>query len=115
MSASSGLFVRSSVSTMPAIHSSMSLVAPSIASTSTPSNPLSRDQLVVVLQIPIHLTVRTEHDHNLLFSYQKYLGYLQAIVALNEMTTSGTWIGRKPSSTNIVECFISKSMWHAYY
>jgi hypothetical protein len=31
------------------------------------------------------------------------------------MVTEGTWIGKRPSETEIVELFASKSMWHSHF
>jgi hypothetical protein len=94
-----------------------SSVAPSITSANSvmsSSNPF-KDQLITLLQIPVHLTDRTEGD--LRSAYQKYLGYLQAVATLESLIANGAWPGqmKKPSGTDIVECFISKSMYFTYY
>jgi hypothetical protein len=30
------------------------------------------------------------------------------------MVAAGTWPSKKPSSTDIVKCFVSKTMWFTY-
>ena len=72
-----------------------------------------KDQLITLLQIPIKLTNRAPAD--LRTSYKKYLAYLQAYSTMEKIVAAKTWPGKKPSATDIVECFISKTFWHDYY
>ena len=99
-----------------------SLMAPSMLSnlsTSTftgPSGPSFssfRDQLINLLHIPIYLTNRAPAD--LRTSYQKYLAFLIASTTLDKMCAAKTWPGKKPSVTDLIECFIPKMFWHDYY
>ena len=99
----------------------LSLMAPSNTvlpnlSTSTftgPSFTSFRDQLINLLHIPIYLTNRAPAD--LRVSYQKYLAFLTASITLDKMCAAKTWPGKKPSVTDLIECFISKTFWHDYY
>jgi hypothetical protein len=72
-----------------------------------------RDQLITLLQIPVELTNRASAD--LRTSYKKYLAYLDAISTMEKMVAAKTWPGKKPSVTDIIECFVSKTSWHDYY
>ena len=78
-----------------------------------PSFTSFRDQLITLLHIPLELTSRAPAD--LRTSYQKYLAYLKAFSTMEKMVAAKTWPGKKPSATDIVECFISKTFWHDYY
>ena len=76
------------------------------------SNPF-RAQLVAHLNIPPHLTDRSEPT--LPVAYQRYLAYHEACKTLDQKIAAGTWTGKKPSKVDMVEIFISKSMWWRYY
>ena len=92
-------------------YSAMSTLSTATAAT---SNSSFRDELISALQIPVRLTERSDRS-DLHLAYEKYLGYLQAVVTLDQMVAAGTWPSKKPSSTDIVECFVSKTMWFTYY
>lgn len=79
---------------------------------SSSSNPF-RDHLMTLLEIPSHLTNRAER--NIHFAYEKYKAYLRATQTLSMRISEGTWPGKKPSSTDLIEVFLSKSMWFSHY
>jgi hypothetical protein len=81
--------------------------------TSAPAFTSFKDQLITLLHIPVALTNRQPSD--LRASYQKYLAYLDACSTMERMVLAKTWPGKKPSITDIIECFISKTFWHDYY
>src|ERR1700690_1396372 len=93
----------------------LSLMAPSNTvlpnlSTSTftgPSFTSFRDQLINLLHLPIYLTNHGPGD--LRVSYQKYLAFLTASITLDKMCAAKRWPGKKPSVTDLIECFISKT------
>jgi len=68
---------------------------------------------MTLLEIPSHLTNRAER--NIHFAYEKYKAYLSATQTLSTRISEGTWPGKKPSSTNLIEIFLSKSMWFSHY
>lgn len=72
-----------------------------------------KEELMTLLNIPTHLADRSER--NLHVSFQKYKACLEASQVLAGMVAAGTWPGRKPSNTDIVEIFVSKSMWFSHY
>jgi hypothetical protein len=86
---------------------------PTISTGITPSFTSFKDQLITLLQIPVELTLREAGDLRIL--YKKYLAYLNAVSTMEEMVAAKTWPGKKPSLTDIVECFVSKTSWHDYY
>ena len=65
------------------------------------------------LNIPFNLADRT--DGSLHFAYQKYKAFLEANSTLASLCASGEWEGKKPSVTDLIELFQSKSMWHAHH
>ena len=69
---------------------------------------------MAALDIPPHLAVRVG-DVSLQLAYQKYKAYLDAQRNLDAKSVSGTWIGKKPTNTDLVELFVGKSMFYKYY
>jgi hypothetical protein len=57
----------------------------------------------------------TKKSTDLRTAYKKYLGYLDANLMMEKMVAAKTWPGKKPSDTDIIECFICKTSWHDYY
>lgn len=90
-----------------------SIATPSVPTVLGPSFTSFREQLITLLHIPLELTSRAPAD--LRKSYKKYLAYLQAFSMMEKKVAAETWPGKKPSATDIVECFISKTFWHDYY
>ena len=72
-----------------------------------------KDELMALLGIPKHLSNRA--DRNLHFAYQKYKAYIQACQTLTKRISEGTWPGKRPSTTELIEIFLSKSMWFSHY
>src|SRR5271170_839732 len=72
-----------------------------------------KTDLMMCLGIPLNLADRT--DHSLHFVYEKYKAHLKATTTLGELCASGEWQGKKPLSTDLVEVFQSKSMWHSHH
>ena len=66
---------------------------------------------MTLLGISPHLA--TCNDRNIHLSYEKYKAYLQASQTLSKM--EGSWPGKKPSTTDLIEVFVSKSMWFSHY
>lgn len=54
-------------------------------------------------------------DKGIRTSYLKYQSHLQADSTLKQKILDGTWVGRKPTATELIELFVSKSMWHSHY
>jgi hypothetical protein len=75
-------------------------------------SPFKKD-LMTHLDIPFNLANRK--DSSLHFAYQKYKAFLQANQTLAELCSSGEWAGKKPSVTDLIKIFQSKSMWHSHH
>jgi hypothetical protein len=86
-----------------------SAVSVTPAATTTPF----KEQLMTLLGIPLHLSNRS--DRNLCVIYETYKAHLQASQTLRRMVSEGTWPGKKPSATDLIELFTSKSMWFSHY
>lgn len=86
--------------------------APSSTADSSSITPF-KHHLMNILGIPDHLSNRA--DRNLHFAYQKYKAYIQACQTLSKRISDGTWPGKKPSGTDLIEIFLSKSMWFSHY
>jgi len=82
------------------------------ASIFTTLTPFKTD-LMTRLNIPLNLANRT--DGSLHFAYQKYKAFLEANSTLASLCASGEWEGKRPSVTDLIELFQSKSMWHAHH
>ena len=91
----------------PSLYSNSALGAES--SSTTPF----KDKLMALLGIPKHLSNRT--NRNLHFAYQKYKAYIQACQTLTKRISEGTWPGKRPSTTELIEIFLLKSMWFFHY
>lgn len=87
---------------------------PSYSGPSIASSPHSfKDELISHLHIPSHLV--GAGDGSLRFAYQKYKAVLVAVSTYNAMSSSGTWTIKRPTRTDIVGLFISKSFFHSHY
>jgi hypothetical protein len=80
--------------------------------TRVPSNPF-RTELIRLLQIPVHLTDRS--DATLQVAYSRWKAHAQAQQKLSEMVTAGTWPGQKPAAAQLADLFISKTNWFEFY
>jgi hypothetical protein len=113
---------RTSITPGPSVHRSVSLKAgghaSSLRSASGTPGPsdihLGREELLALLGIPAHLTER-DKNHSLQDYYAKYQACLKAQQLLDKSSAEGKWPGKKPTSTEIVELFVSKSMWHSHF
>ncbi|KAG6912766.1 hypothetical protein DXG01_012300, partial [Tephrocybe rancida] len=85
----------------------------STASQGSAPIPSAKRELMKKLGISEHLANRT--ITGLPFAYQKYLAYLKATKALEEMVNARTWIGKRPAGSDIIELFISRTMWFDTY
>jgi hypothetical protein len=52
---------------------------------------------------------------DLRLAYAKYLAYFGARTAISSMSAAGTWTLKSPSADELVEVFVSKSIWHRSY
>lgn len=77
------------------------------------SKSAGKTELMALLNVDS--SVLESSDKGLLVSYQKYLACLQADHTLKGMLANGTWVGKKPPTTDVIELFVSKSMWHSHY
>jgi hypothetical protein len=74
---------------------------------------LSTDELLAILNIPMHLL--DKDDTSLKSYYQKYKACLEAQHAVDDMTSRGQWPSqKKPNLTDIIRLFVSPSMWHSH-
>ena len=76
----------------------------------------SRETILGLLHIPAHLADRADRaDRGLRVAYQKYKDYLEACQTYEKMLADGTWLGKKLSSVDLIELFVSKSYWHSHF
>lgn len=87
-------------------------VRPEAAATLSSLNSLGKD-IVRLLNIPLHLLVRK--DIGLRLAYQKYLAVQSAKKRIDQMMAAGEWRFEKPAFIDIVEVFVSKSVWFQHY
>jgi hypothetical protein len=71
-------------------------------------------QLITLLNIPKSLTTRPKAV-DIRLAYSKYEAIQKAQKDLFLMIEDGTWNIRTPSTDQVVELFVSKSVWHGYY
>jgi hypothetical protein len=71
------------------------------------------NSLVELLQIPAHLTARTEATLHV--AYERYQAYLSASRKLDSMVADQTWTGKRPSTIQLADLFISKTMFFSFY
>ncbi|KAG6913589.1 hypothetical protein DXG01_005767, partial [Tephrocybe rancida] len=74
---------------------------------------VSKRDLLSRLEISEHLANRTVTS--LPFAYEKYLAHLNAAKKLEASISAGTWVGKKPTGTDMIELFTSRSMWFDSY
>ena len=70
-------------------------------------------QLISVLDIPSHLT--DSGDISLQTAYQKYKAYLLASQTVETMMANNAWMIKRPTQTDLIELFVSKSYYHSHY
>jgi len=96
---------------MPMGSTATSLSTPPSISTTTLT--VVKIDLMTHLNIPLKLADRM--DGSLHFAYQGYKAFLEANTTLALLCASGEWVGKKPSVTDMIEIFQSKSMWHSHH
>ena len=71
-------------------------------------------QLIDILGIDPELSDRSKTG--LKWCYEKYKGYNSAVQTMDQLSKQGKWPSavKKPSLTELVEIFMSKSYWHSY-
>jgi hypothetical protein len=86
-----------------------------LSSTSASSTALSPFKMGLMSRLDIPLALADRTDGSLHLGYQKYRAFLQASETLTRMCANGQWEGKKPTVTDLIEIFQSKSMWHAHH
>ena len=86
-----------------------------LSKAATKQGDLSKNELIAILKVPEHLA-QTQKNPGLKLNYAKYKACLIAQDTLRQMIKDGTWPDdiKKPSATNVIELFVSKSYWHHY-
>jgi hypothetical protein len=74
----------------------------------------SRSQIVALLQIPAPLLV-CPTNVDLRLAYAKYQGYLKANAKMYQMVANGSWTMKTLTGVELIEVFVSKSVWHSSY
>jgi hypothetical protein len=76
---------------------------------------LSKNELIALLNIPEHLA-KPIKSAGLRVNFAKYKACLQAQDTLGQKIRDGSWPEgvKKPTSTIIIELFVSRSYWHTY-
>jgi len=70
-------------------------------------------QLMKVLDIDVELSDRSRKG--LIWCYKKYKAFNAAVQTMDQMSKQGKWpLAKKPSHTELVEIFLSKSYWHSH-
>lgn len=72
-----------------------------------------KSQLIDLLNIPAHLA--GSGDVSLPVAYQKYKAFLVACQTLNDMVNNKTWPIKRPTQSELIELFVSKSFFHSHY
>lgn len=74
----------------------------------------TKAQIIAALDIPLSLTSRPKAVH-LRLAYAKYKGYLKAQADMHRMMKEGVWTFKTLTADELVEIFVSRSVWHASY
>jgi hypothetical protein len=81
-------------------------------SPTTSGTPAS--QLLQLLNIPSSLTVR-DKSGDVQLAWKKYNAINQVSEGLKQLIKDGVWTGKKPKQEELIELFVSKSVWHTTY
>jgi hypothetical protein len=74
---------------------------------------LHHHQLMTILNINVELSDRD--NKGLVWCYKKYKAFNAAVQLMDQLSTQGKWpLPKKPSLTELVEVFMSKSYWHSH-
>ena len=73
-------------------------------------------EIACILKVPSHL-MNQEGKVPLTLAYERYKACNKATQDFSKMKAAGTWptTCSLPTATDLIEIFISKSMWHQYY
>jgi hypothetical protein len=73
-------------------------------------------EIASILKVSPHL-MNEEGKVPLTLAYERYKACNKSMQDFNKMKSTGTWPTTcpQPTATDIIEIFISKSMWHQYY
>jgi hypothetical protein len=69
---------------------------------------------VALLKISAKLVIRPA-TVDLRLAYAKYLGYLDAYAKMYQIITDGSWTLKTLTNVELIEVFVSKSVWHGSY
>lgn len=83
-----------------------------IASVDVSADASKRD---LMDRLGVDHAVAETSDRGLLASYQKYKAVLLAEKNLLDQVADRTWKGEKPTKKELIELFVSNSMWHSHY
>ena len=84
------------------------------AVSSSPLHAKLHEEICSILNIPASLSLRPKVA-DLHLSYSKYLALLATKVQMYRMMADGTWTLKSLTTDELIEVFISKSVWHANY
>jgi hypothetical protein len=88
-------------------------LTPVLASTSEVALPSTTLDIVTLLGIPLDLTNR--NNNSLRVAYEKFVAHARAFKTMQLMVSQGTWKRKRLTGTELVELFVSKSMWFRYF
>jgi hypothetical protein len=91
----------------------MPSAAPSVFMPPRGSSILSKAELIRELNVPVHLTDRS--DAPLRIAYQRWKAHHAAVNTLTKRLAEGRWPYKMPTAKQMMEMFTSKSNWHQYY
>jgi hypothetical protein len=80
---------------------------------SVPSSDSFKSQLITLLGVDSFLT--GSGDVSLPVAYQKYKAFLSASQTLDTMVANKTWAIKRPTKSDLIELFVSKSFFHSHY
>jgi hypothetical protein len=101
---------------MEAVSQPLTSTVPSLSTVVVPpsgSNSL-QSQIAAILEISASIVARPAIV-DLQLAYAKYLAYFKARATISTMSAAGTWTLKNPSADELVEVFVSKSVWHRNY
>jgi hypothetical protein len=88
--------------------------SPSARTASSSKVKTPNSEIISLLGISLALTTRPKFV-DLRLAYSKYIAYLRAQTEMHRMIHDGTWTLDPVSADDLVEIFVSKSVYHANY
>ena len=86
---------------------------PAYVSAAGGTTNLHHIQLMNLLEIDPELSDRSKKG--LVWCYKKYKAFNAAVQTMDQLSKQGKWpLAKKPSHTELVEIFLSKSFWHSH-